>query len=144
MSMLYKIQSELIDSPLTEQLGDGQVLLRTDLLKNEKILALSSSKKVVEMIPAGYILKTVIVKNNTSDKSITLNMGTTNGGTDILNGSTVAGGVIYTATVNKLFSFSANKDIFIQSSDWNSADIDVYFLMEKPVVVGDAFPTSTI
>lgn len=105
--------------------------IQTDYSIKNKLEDLSVNCKAVGIIPAGYIVKFLIIENLTTN-AITLNIGTTDGGVDLGDSLTVGSEIIYTATVNKLFSFSDDKDIFIKSSDWNSASINIYLLMEAP------------
>jgi hypothetical protein len=142
MSVKYPVFTELIDSPLTTSCGEG-VLLNTQVFRNEKIVGLSADSCASNIVLAGYMIKQIIVKNNDTS-AITITISTTEDGDDILESTEISASSIFTITVNNVYSFTSAKALFIQSASWpGTADLDLYVLMEKPVVQ-DEFPTTLI
>jgi len=85
-------------------------------------------------VPAGYILKYIVLEE-TAGNAATLDLGTTSGGSDLFINQTVTASTITTFVINKVFSTSATQTIYLNdddaSSDWNSASVDLYAVMEK-------------
>jgi len=129
----YPIVSMLTDgNPLVEHIGGGVLLLRTDIFLKRKVLATAADTKYNDIIPANYMLKEVIVQNNTAN-AVTITAGTTDDGTDIIASTEIGDSAIEVFTVNKMFSMTAANDFCINSADWNSATVNVFLLLEKPL-----------
>lgn len=142
MSVKYPVYTELIDSPLTTSCGEG-VLINTDLFRNEKLEGLGADSLASNIVPIGYMIKQIIVKNNDTS-AVTITIGTTDHGTDVMDSTEISASGIFTATINNIFSFSTAKSLYFHSASWpGTADLDVYVLMEKPIVQ-DVFPTTTV
>ena len=83
------------------------------------------------IIPPGYELYSVFFANDDSS-SVTINMGTTDGGTQLVNGETIAasGGEI-NYVLNRVFSRYASQTLYLQSASWNSVKLEVIFKLQK-------------
>ena len=95
---------------------------------------IAADTDVAGLVPAGYCIDKIIVENNTAN-AITggLNIGTATGGQQVVNTEAVGANALVVCTlVDGLFSTSAAQLISItDETSWNSASIDVYFVMEK-------------
>jgi hypothetical protein len=85
------------------------------------------------VIPKGYFIRHMVIYNTTAN-AITggLKIGTTNGGSEVLNalavGASLLSVVADAAVLQKLFSMSSDQTLYIQAVvAWNSANINIYF-----------------
>ena len=108
---------------------DGEVMFNSEHINSADVVDDASF-----IIPAGYILK-YIVMEETAGNAATLDLGTTSGGNDLFINQTVAASDITTFVINKVFSTSAAQTIYLNDDDagstWNSASVDIYVVMEK-------------
>jgi hypothetical protein len=75
---------------------------------------------------------TSVVLNETSGSSITVNIGTETGTTDIVNGEVVDANELKRAAIGKdTFSLTENQFIYIESDDWSNSSLDVYIKIER-------------
>ena len=82
-------------------------------------------------IPLGFKIDSLIIKNNTAN-AVTINIGTTTGGTDVLNGLVVGANVVIDATLLILFfSTTAGTTLYFESDNWNSANLDFKVLIKR-------------
>ena len=79
------------------------------------------------VVPAGYLLTKMVIS---STGSVTLDIGSTLAGTDLLSGGSIVSG-LNTIVVNKAFSLTAAQTIYFTSAAWGGETLDVYFEMEK-------------
>ncbi len=86
------------------------------------------------VVPAGYRLKSIVVQE-TAGFAIQggLKIGTTAGGTDVVNGQTVGINALVDCTLGtRLFSLTAAQTLYVEDvTAWNSASIDLYLEMER-------------
>ena len=83
------------------------------------------------MIPADYKI-TSIVLEETAGTNVTMNIGTTTGSAEIVNNRIVIGNSIQeTALGTTLFSTTSSQIIYIESSAWSTAVVDVHIRIEK-------------
>jgi|SRR5262245_24998631 len=84
--------------------------------------------------PAGYALSEVTFENLTAN-AVTINIGTTDGGTDVASGVSVgasACGHIAGATLAKrYFSRTTPQAVYVTSGGWNSANVTLTLVMDK-------------
>lgn len=90
-------------------------------------------------LPAGKAITAIFIRNNNAN-AITggINIGTTDGGADVVSAAAVAANALVRlqpATVLKsVFSMSVPTIIYLTDvTAWNGANIDVWFVMEKLV-----------
>jgi hypothetical protein len=95
----------------------------------ERRLAVTANTTLTSIIRSGYLLKTIVFRNNTAN-AVTVNVGTTAGATDVVNALAVGANAVVVATVQKVFSATANQSLFVHSSAWSSANIDVHCNVE--------------
>jgi hypothetical protein len=86
------------------------------------------------VVPAGMFIEAVCIENTTAN-AITggLKIGTTAGGSDVLNAYTVGASllsIIDDELLKKIFSKSSNTTLYIQAvTAWNSASINLTFCL---------------
>ena len=127
----------------------GQVSFGTDFYKYEKITSTTWRRydhgkyfirKIEQsaiaanttfIIPLGFKIDTLIIRNNTAN-SVALNLGTSTGGTDVINGLILgANAVIDADLLIKFFSTLSGTTLYLESADWNSANIDFKLLIKR-------------
>jgi len=79
---------------------------------------------ITDLIPAGYCLESILF-SETIGNNIVINIGSTNGGTDILYNEKLSGNEFELYIFNRFFSSSVTQTIDINSSNWNSASLDI-------------------
>lgn len=84
-------------------------------------------------IPAKHMLDVVVLENTTANP-VTIKLGTTATGNELADSIVVAANDITTVSIQKTFSSSALKTIYISSDDWNSADLSVYINYRKVII----------
>ncbi len=99
---------------------------------DRKIVTLNSNGTIV--IPAGFFIESICLENTTAN-AITggLKIGTTSGGSDVLNAYTVGANaltIIDDEILKKIFSRSTDSTLYIQAvTAWNSASVDITFCL---------------
>jgi len=83
-------------------------------------------------IPAGYMIESIVLKSNNAN-AITggLNIGTTDGGAEVLAAQAVAGNSIFKVApadlLKSVFSTTVDQVLYIQAeTEWNSASLTYY------------------
>lgn len=92
------------------------------------------------VVPKGYAIEMIYIKNTTAN-AITggIKLGTTSGGTDVLNALAVAGSfnnVVENSSVvlKKFFSDTANTTLYLQAvSSWNNASLNFALILRRVV-----------
>lgn len=91
------------------------------------------------IIPAGYSISQIVVRNTTANEVIGgLKFGTTDGATDIVLALTTgANALLAIADVDilkKVFSFTLAQTVFVNAVvSWNSANISIYVTLNRLV-----------
>jgi len=94
---------------------------------------ITSDMLLTDNIPAGYALTSILFEE-TVGNNITINIGSTNGGTEILYNETLTASSSKLFIFNRFFSSSTTQTIDINSSDWNSASLNITIKL-SPVTV---------
>jgi len=85
-------------------------------------------------VPAGYVINQIIIQNTTANL-VTINIGTTDGGSDVVSGLIVAisslGALLDSLILKRVFNLAASQTLYITSLNWNSASLNVYIKLEK-------------
>jgi len=81
-------------------------------------------------ILAGFIVVAFEILNNTAN-AVTISIGTSVGGDDILSGYEISASAYENFSLGELFSLSVDSDIYVHSTNWNSADLDISFKVEQ-------------
>lgn len=127
----------LYDCTATEEYGhcllipNGGNLVIPRLTAKKSLAVVEDGELTNLAIPAGYQLLSLCAENQTSN-AVTVKFGKTAGTQTIVAPVQVGANAIkdFTLLINT-FSFSQAQSIFVSSTDWNSAEIDVYAVMVK-------------
>lgn len=85
------------------------------------------------VVPAGYRLDAIIVKE-TANHALTgdLDIGTAGGGTQVVNSGVVGALAMVDLTlVAKAYSTTAAQTLYVSSSNWDTAVVNIWFVMSK-------------
>lgn len=97
---------------------------------NDVKTLVTGNTTLTSAVPKNYMLKQIVVENTTAN-AYTLNVGSsTSGGTDVVNGASIAASGLTTITVNKVFSTSAAQTLYLQSAAWLSSSSTFFLIME--------------
>jgi hypothetical protein len=96
------------------QLGNPNKSILYDISVTANVTHLAAYKKTQKI--TGYR-----IINNTAN-AVTVNVGTTASGTDIMNGIVVGASITVEATLN--IAFATDKDIYISAANFNSANLE--------------------
>ena len=95
---------------------------------------LSSNQQLSTIIPDGYRIDTVIVKETSSNAAGNVSLGTSSAGIDIVNAFTVGADEDSIMTLaGDYFSSVNDTDVYVSSSAWGSGVIDLYFTFKKVI-----------
>ena len=101
---------------------------------NYERAAVTTDTTFTSVVPAGYILKYVVL-TETAGNTATLSMGTAASGTQLFTNQTVTASTITTFVINKVFSWTAATSLYLHDDaggdSWNSGSVDVKIVMEK-------------
>lgn len=90
--------------------------------------SIGSDNSILNGIPAGYMLANIIFVNKSSN-SVTLVVGTTEGGSDLIPACSVSGNKSYTNVITK--TYLTDTSVYISSLNWNAAIVDCYLILLK-------------
>lgn len=103
--------------------------------------AISVDTSFASIVPAGFMLEYVVFEETAGNEAI-LDLGTTAGGSQVFIGNIIDASDITVSTVSRVFSFSADTTLYLNDddagSDWNSATVNIYFVMRKIQASGSA------
>lgn len=80
---------------------------------------------LVAYTPANYRLEVIIIQNLTAN-AVTLDVGTSAGGSEILSSWIIAANSIKILEVGDVFSSTVRTGVYLSSSNWNSSRLYVY------------------
>jgi len=103
------------------------------LFENYKDIKLSvtGNTTLTDVVPKEYRLKGILF-NNTTANTVVINVGTSSGGTQVINAQSVPQGLTFVSLAN-IFSLTADQTLYVSSLDvdWNSASVNVELSMSK-------------
>jgi hypothetical protein len=112
----------------------GTGYLTFDVSSIVTALNLTDDYTWTSIIPAGYMLESVIAEESTGETG-QLSCGTGAGITDVFQSQAVTGGGLTVIEVNKIFSTSSATTIYINHAgsgdDWNGMTLSVYGVLRK-------------
>ena len=112
-------------------MSNGTVIVGTDFpTPISTTLGMSSNTEISAVILAKYKCNDIIIEN-TSGTSVTINIGTTLGGVEIASALVCAAGSLQQVSVNHIYSSTTTQSIFIASSSWTTASIDIHINQTK-------------
>jgi len=101
-----------------------------DLIDFIELTDISSNTDTV--IPAGYKITSFVFEETGGTSSVTIDVGTTSGGTDIINSRTVGSSSLVEGAIGtSIFSKTSSQQIYIESSSWSTAVVDISIRIEK-------------
>jgi len=112
----------------------GEVIsLDKGLVKDYKdgVMARATDWTATNIVPKGYMLKSVVITANTAD-NMTMKIGTTAGGTEVSGDVVITGGIgtVTTIVMNKVFSYTADQTLYFDDNGgWKS--VNIRLIMEK-------------
>jgi hypothetical protein len=81
---------------------------------------------LVGTLPAGAYIQKIVWQNVTANAAGSLSIGSTSGGTDVVGSTACGANCLTDATLAKtLFSASSTQPLYVTSSGWNSANVNV-------------------
>jgi len=92
-------------------------------------LSVTGHTTLTNVVPKEYRLKGILF-NNTTANTVVINVGTSGGGTDVVNAQSVPAGLTF-VSLAKIFSLTADQTLYISSSNWNSASVNVELSMSR-------------
>ena len=106
-------------------------ILKEENITADKTLAFLDISGISANIKAKFNIDTIAFQNNTAN-SVTVNVGTTAGGTDVVNALVIGANALVLAPLGTtFFSVTLGQTLYISSSLWNSADIDIHVKVSK-------------
>ncbi|UCD38471.1 MAG: LamG domain-containing protein [Fidelibacterota bacterium] len=87
------------------------------------------------VIPKGYRVKSMVADVNGASSGMILNVGTSSGGSDVVNGQDISSNGLFDLTVVKnIFSLSAAQSLYVNDdggTTWSGVSVDLYIEMER-------------
>ena len=102
------------------------------IITSRKIVLTAVTDDITVTLPANTYIQDIIIQNITAN-TVTLKVGTTSGGTEVISTSISGGNSIetveYTSYTKRVFSTTATQTLFIQDvAGWNSASLNITIL----------------
>jgi hypothetical protein len=106
-------------------------ILKEEGITADKTMALVDISNISSNLKAKFAIFSIVAKNNTAN-AVTINIGSTSLGTDIVNAGVVGASSEVRLTVGtSFFSTTAGTTLYISSGSWNSANIDIHIQIQK-------------
>lgn len=108
-------------------------ILKETGITGDKQLSLVGIDGISSNLKATFIIEYIMLINTTAN-SVVINVGSTSGGTDIVNGVTVGANSTVIATLGtRFFSNTSGQNLFISavSNQWNSSNITISITTKK-------------
>jgi len=97
----------------------------------DKTLALTGIDTVASNVKATFAIDEILLINTTAN-SVTVNVGSTALGTDVVNAVVVgANATVLCGLGTRYFSSTVNQDLYISSGSWNSANLTISVTVKK-------------
>ncbi|MFH1067836.1 MAG: hypothetical protein V1746_08030 [bacterium] len=116
----------------TPQIG-GSILLLTEAFLRSVVNHTADGYLLANqnIIPANYYIESIVVKNDTAN-AVTINMGTSVGGSQIVSGAVIgANATVYCTVADRFAAAAAAQKVHINSSSWNSASLKTAIVLRK-------------
>jgi len=98
-------------------------------------LGITADTTLTDAVPAGYRIKSLVVDVSDATGSMVLNVGTTAGGTDLVNGQDISpNGLIDLSPAKRIFSLTAHQTLYVSDNGgiaWADMNIDLYMDLER-------------
>lgn len=98
-------------------------------------VAITDDTTWTDIVPAGYILESIIFVESAGNTAI-LDLGTTATGQDVFEQQTITASSITTISINKIFSMTVNQSLYLNddgTGTWNGASITATLLMRRVI-----------
>ena len=86
-------------------------------------------------VPAGYRIKSIVAEVSGAGAGMRLNIGTSAGGTDVVNNQDISSNGLFDLTVAKnIFSFSTAQSLYVNDDGgtaWSGVSVDLYIDLER-------------
>jgi hypothetical protein len=106
-------------------------ILKETGITADKTLALIGIDTVGSNLKATFAIDEILLINTTAN-SVTVNVGSTALGTDVVNAVVVgANATVLCSLGTRYFSSTANQDLYISSGSWNSANLTISVTVKK-------------
>jgi hypothetical protein len=106
-------------------------ILRETGITANKQLALIGIDGVASNIKATFMIDEILIINTTAN-SVTVNVGSSSGGTQVVNALVVGANTTVVATLGtRYFSNTSGQNLFISSGSWNSANVTISVTVKK-------------
>ena len=112
----------------SDKMETSAILMRSSY----QLDGITENKTLPGVVMAGTTA-TLIYFKNASANAVTVSLGTTLGGSELVNAQEVAPGQIVTITYNNEFSSEADQDLFLHSANWNGATLTLKLNFEKGI-----------
>ncbi len=90
---------------------------------------------LADAVPAGYRIKSMVADVTGAGSGMILNVGTSAGGIDVVNGQDISANGLFDLTVAKnIFSLSAAQSLYVNDDGgtaWSGVGVDLYIEMER-------------
>jgi len=97
----------------------------------DAILNITGNTSPSDFVPKGYKIESIFFRE-TNGGAATVNIGSTSGGNDVVNGLSVIATCGGLATIVKdFFSTTSDQKLYVSSPDWGTASVDLIFRMKK-------------
>jgi hypothetical protein len=106
------------------------ILKETGITANKQ-LALIGIDGVASNLKATFMIDEILIINTTAN-SVTVNVGSSSGGTQVVNALVVGANTTVVATLGtRYFSNTSGQNLFISSGSWNSANVTISVTVKK-------------
>ena len=104
---------------------------QSDLILQQKIQSINSNS-LLTTIPAGYIVSSIVISENSGNDAGNISIGTTVLGYDVIYNEPITANLTDKAGIGSdFFSLTNTQTLYISSSSWGSANITVYIILNK-------------
>jgi hypothetical protein len=86
----------------------------------------TTSFAIPNLVPSGAYLQQIILNNITANAAGSISLGTTSGAADVVAATALGSNAVLAGTILKpVFSATASQQLFLTSTAWNSANVNV-------------------